>query len=47
MAKTLHFKNEGKYEKWLDYDKIHHLHKPGHELPKIDIGGKPHKVEHK
>lgn len=45
--KTLHFKNQEAYNKWLAFGHIHGQFKqtPGHQ--NIVISGKPHKVKHK
>lgn len=47
MVKTLHFANHGDYMRWVAYLKIHHLHGRGHRQPKIVIGRRAHKVNHK
>jgi hypothetical protein len=46
MAKTLHFRNDAAYRKWLAYDKIHVNPKKSKSPKKIEIAGRPHKVRH-
>ena len=48
MAKTLHFKSPGAYQRWLAYAQMHGKthHHGGEGTPKIMIAGKVHHVSH-